>query len=125
LCVFAETVRESALPNPVATVQIQAHSSRALAEMEKIAAEVELAVPSARVAMAHRTGELAAGEVTVVCAASAPTGFDAFRACRAAIDRVRTRVPLWKRVHDPHSGSWVDWEDARGENDRVKGDETR
>ena len=33
--------------------------------------------------------------------------------CRQLIDRVKQRVPIWKREHDPSGASWIGWEDAR------------
>jgi molybdopterin synthase catalytic subunit len=63
--------------------------------------------------MLHRTGTLSVGDVAVVCAASAPHRGEAYRACRALIDRVKARVPIWKREHGPDGAYWVGWQDAR------------
>ena len=40
---------------------------------------------------------------------------EAFRAARALIDRLKQRVPIWKREHGPSGPYWVGWEDARCE----------
>ena len=66
-----------------------------------------------RVFATHRVGSLAVGDVAVVCAASAPHRGEAFRACRELIDRVKARLPIWKREHGPDGPYWVGWEDAR------------
>jgi molybdopterin synthase catalytic subunit len=38
---------------------------------------------------------------------------EAFLACRALIDRIKARVPIWKREHGPNGAYWVGWHDAR------------
>ena len=71
--------------------------------MPQLAAEQ----PGVRVAIVHRVGKLAVGEVAVVIAASAPHRAAAFDACRAAIDRLKESVPIWKKeiAEDGESGS--------------------
>jgi molybdopterin synthase catalytic subunit len=58
------------------------------------------------------------GDVAVICAASAAHREQAFHACRQLIDRVKQRVPIWKREHDPTGSSWIGWEDARAPSTR-------
>jgi molybdopterin synthase catalytic subunit len=83
------------------------------AEISRLVSEIEAEVGNVRVAVHHRTGELAVGDVAVLCAASAPHRGEAFRACRLAIDRVKERVPIWKREHGPQGPYWIGWIDAR------------
>jgi molybdopterin synthase catalytic subunit len=66
-----------------------------------------------RLAALHRIGSLAVGDLAVICAAGAPHRGEAFKACRALIDRIKQRVPIWKREHGPDGPYWVGWEDAR------------
>jgi molybdopterin synthase catalytic subunit len=49
----------------------------------------------------------------IICAASAPHRGEAFRACRELIDRIKARVPIWKREYGPDGAAWVGWVDAR------------
>jgi molybdopterin synthase catalytic subunit len=64
-----------------------------------------------RVAATHRVGELAIGDLAVVVAASAPHRAEAFAACRAAIERIKETVPIWKREHSPGGEPvWVNLE---------------
>jgi molybdopterin synthase catalytic subunit len=83
--------------------------------MNRVAAGIAAELPGVRLAVTHRTGALAVGDVAVVCAASAPHRGEAYQACRALIDRVKSRVPIWKREHGPEGAWWVGWEDARCE----------
>ena len=49
------------------------------------------------------------GRPTVAIAAVAPHRAEAFAACRAAIDRVKATVPIWKKeFHPDGSSDWVD-----------------
>jgi molybdopterin synthase catalytic subunit len=97
----------------VTKLEYEAYGTMATSEIERIIAEIERELEGVRVAVHHRTGELAVGDVAVLCAASAPHRGAAFRACRLAIDRVKERVPIWKREHGPSGPYWVGWEDAR------------
>jgi molybdopterin synthase catalytic subunit len=85
----------------------------AVAEMNRIAAEIATELPGVRLSAQHRVGALRVGEAAVVCAASAPHRGEAFRACRLLIDRIKARVPIWKREHGPEGARWVGWRDAR------------
>ncbi|MEA2752240.1 MAG: molybdopterin synthase catalytic subunit, partial [Myxococcales bacterium] len=38
---------------------------------------------------------------------------EAFKACRELIDRIKARVPIWKREYGPDGAAWVGWVDAR------------
>ena len=113
LCVFLGVVRDQNEGRPVVKLEYQAYEPMAVAEMERIARELCTELPGVRLAVVHRTGALAVGEVAVVCAASAPHRREAFRACRALIDRIKARVPIWKREHGPDGALWVGWQDAR------------
>ena len=72
---------------------------RELPEVERILEDIRRELPGARVAAEHRIGALSVGDVAVACAASAPHRGEAFRACRLLIDRIKARLPIWKREH--------------------------
>ena len=113
VCVFLGMVRDHNDGRPVVKLEYEAYPAMAVAEMTRIAEEIEAETPGSRLAVQHRTGALVVGDVAVVCAASAPHRGEAYRACRALIDRVKARVPIWKREHGPEGAYWVGWEDAR------------
>jgi molybdopterin synthase catalytic subunit len=113
VCVFLGTVRDHNESLPVVKLEYEAYPAMALAEMRRIADELVAEIEGVRVAMLHRTGALAVGDLAVVCVASAPHRGDAYRACRDLIDRVKARVPIWKREHGPDGAYWVGWQDAR------------
>jgi molybdopterin synthase catalytic subunit len=113
IAVFEGTVRDVNDGRAVTLLEYDAYESMAVAEMARIVEEIEREWPGTVVAARHRIGSLSVGDVAVVCAASAPHRGEAFAACRAAIDRIKERVPIWKREHGPDGAYWVGWEDAR------------
>jgi molybdopterin synthase catalytic subunit len=113
IAVFVGTVRSDNDGRAVTRLEYQAYSSMAVKEMTQIAREIAGEIAEVRLAVAHRVGSLVVGELAVVCAASAPHRGEAFTACRLLIDRIKQRVPIWKREHGPSGPYWVGWEDAR------------
>jgi len=53
--------------------------------------------PELKVHVSHAKGELAIGDYAVVVAVGSPHRDEAFRACRAVIEWVKHRAPIWKR----------------------------
>jgi molybdopterin synthase catalytic subunit len=113
IAVFLGMVRDTNDGRAVTQLEYEAYGSMAVAEMDRIRAEIESEIAEVRVAALHRVGALRVGEIAVVCVASAPHRGEAFRACKLMIDRVKERVPIWKREHGPDGPYWVGWEDAR------------
>jgi molybdopterin synthase catalytic subunit len=110
VCAFLGIVRDHAEGHAVVKLEYEAYAGMAVAEMNRIADEIAQEIPGVRVAMTHRTGTLGVGDVAVVCAASAAHRDEAYRACRALIDRVKAHVPIWKREHGPDGAWWVGWQ---------------
>lgn len=110
---FVGVVRNHAGGVAVQQLEYHAYLKMAESELAKVADELEAEIDGARVACLHRIGMLQVGDAAVVCAASAPHRDEAFRACRELIDRVKARVPIWKREHGPDGPYWVGWKDAR------------
>ncbi|MSP24946.1 MAG: molybdenum cofactor biosynthesis protein MoaE [Myxococcales bacterium] len=110
---FLGTVRDTNEGRSVTSLEYHVYERLADTELRAIVADVELELPGVRVACEHRTGVLAVGDVAVACAASAAHRAEAFEACRRLIDRIKARVPIWKREHGPDGPYWVGWQDAR------------
>lgn len=108
LVVFLGTVRDRARGRGVEKLEYEAYPGMAEREMDAIADEAAARIPGARVAIAHRTGMLAIGEIAVVVAAAAPHRPEAFAACRFAIDVLKERVPIWKKEFADDGAVWVD-----------------
>lgn len=115
VCLFVGRVRDHAEGQPVRALEYEAYASMAKKEMTAIVAEIEAEFAGTCLACLHRVGNLALGDLAVVCVAAAPHRAEAFAACRALIDRIKQRVPIWKREHGPNGPYWVGWHDARVE----------
>jgi molybdopterin synthase catalytic subunit len=111
--VFLGAVRDHNEGRAVTRLEYHAYVSMAEKEMQRIAEEIQGELPGVRLAALHRVGSLSVGDLAVICAAGAAHRGEAFQACRALIDRIKHRVPIWKREHGPDGPYWVGWEDAR------------
>jgi molybdopterin synthase catalytic subunit len=111
--VFVGVVRDQNEGRAVSRLEYEAYESMTVKEMCRVGDEIARAWPGVRLAAVHRTGSLAVGDLAVVCAASAPHRDEAFRACRALIDEIKARAPVWKREWGPDGPYWVGWQDAR------------
>jgi len=113
VAVFLGVVRDESDGRAVTRLDYSAYAGMAKREMQTIVDEIEREIEGARVSAIHRIGQLGVGDVAIVCAASAPHRGEAFRACRELIDRIKSRVPVWKREWGPDGAAWVGWIDAR------------
>ena len=105
---FSGAVRDHARGRRVRHLEYEAYPGMAEAEMERICAEAAERWPGARVAIAHRVGRLAIGELAVVVCAAAPHRDAAFAAARYAIDALKERVPIWKKEVATDGEYWVE-----------------
>ncbi len=109
LCLFVGVVRNEHQGRATTAIEYQAYGPMAESEMAKIAAGLARDFPAGKVALQHRVGRLEIGEASVAIAAVSPHRAEAFAACRAAIDRIKTTVPIWKKeFHPDGSSDWVD-----------------
>ncbi|HEX9124125.1 MAG TPA: molybdenum cofactor biosynthesis protein MoaE [Actinomycetota bacterium] len=98
-CVFLGTVRDHSAAGSVTGLTYEAWNELAERRLREIAAEMFSKWPVRRVALLHRTGDLAIGEVSVIVACSSPHRSEAFEACRHGIERLKEDVPIWKKEH--------------------------
>jgi molybdopterin synthase catalytic subunit len=113
IATFVGVVRDHSDGRVVTRLDYSAYDAMAKREMIKIAAELEQELEGVRVSAVHRVGSLGIGDAAIICAASAPHRGEAFKACRELIDRIKARVPIWKREYGPDGAAWVGWVDAR------------
>ncbi|GAC1299741.1 MAG: molybdenum cofactor biosynthesis protein MoaE [Vulcanimicrobiaceae bacterium] len=100
LVTFVGYVRErSDDGRPVTGLSYEAHPALALDALRAIGAEASVKFGPARVAIAHRVGELGLGEAAVAIAVASVHRATAFDACEYAIDELKKRVPIWKKEH--------------------------
>ncbi|MGE5717223.1 MAG: molybdenum cofactor biosynthesis protein MoaE [Acidobacteriota bacterium] len=108
LALFVGVVRNENEGHPVDRLEYEAYGPMAEREMARIAEDLARSHPEAQVLFRHRVGALEVGDVAVVVAASAPHRAEAFAACRAGIEAIKARVPIWKREVGPSGSVWLE-----------------
>jgi molybdopterin synthase catalytic subunit len=109
VCAFVGVVRNESEGQPTVAMEYQAYGEMAEAEMARIVKSLGEEWPQACVFVRHRVGRLAVGDPSVAIVATAPHREQAFAACRAAIERIKKTVPIWKKEIRPDGSSeWVD-----------------
>ncbi|WP_432490982.1 molybdenum cofactor biosynthesis protein MoaE [Kineococcus gypseus] len=105
---FAGVVRDHDGGRGVHDLRYVAHPSAA-AVLQRVAGEVAAACPVDAVAVSHRLGDLAVGEVALAVAVSAAHRAEAFTACARLVDEVKAQLPVWKHQRFADGGAeWVD-----------------
>ena len=105
--VFIGTVRNSTQNREVIKLAFEAYESMALKELQKIVDQVKARWPVNEIAIHHRVGELAIGDVPVVIAVSTPHRSEGFESCEFAIDTLKLAVPIWKKEIFADGEEWV------------------
>ena len=103
---FQGDVRAETKTRKVVRLEYEAYLPMAERTLARLAAEIERE-HGAAVAIIHRVGHLAPGEAAVVIACAAPHRTPAFRACEAAIERLKSEAPIWKREVFEDGTTWV------------------
>lgn len=96
---FLGTVRARHEGRAVRGLRYDAYDAMAGAVLQAIAREAAARCGSDRIAVVHRTGELALGEVSVAIAVAAPHRAEAYEASRYIIEAIKQRLPVWKQEH--------------------------
>jgi len=108
LIVFEGVVRESSRGKRVKALSYEAYGAMALRQMEQLAETARGRWPITDLAIVHRLGQLAVGEVSVVIAVSAAHRGEAFDACEWVIDELKKTVPIWKKEIYTEGEAWID-----------------
>jgi molybdopterin synthase catalytic subunit len=76
-------------------------------KLMEIANEVEKKWGLKQVAISHRLGRLAVGEISLVVAIGAPHRKEAIKACEYAVNRIKEIVPIWKKETFEGGSVWI------------------
>jgi molybdopterin synthase catalytic subunit len=93
----------------VVRLSYEAHPS-AEAVLGEVAAEVMKDPMVYAVAVSHRVGELAIGDIALVAAVSTAHRADAFALCARLVNEVKARLPVWK--HQSFADGTHEWVNA-------------
>jgi molybdopterin synthase catalytic subunit len=104
---FAGVVRDHDHGRSVVRLEYEAHPS-AEAVLVDIVAEIRRDPAVRAVAVSHRIGPLAIGDVALAAAVSCAHRQEAFAICARLVDEVKARLPIWKhQVFADGSDEWV------------------
>lgn len=104
---FVGLVRDRSQGHEVVKLEYEAYAEMAERVFRELCEEIEARHPGVRLAVEHRVGTLAVGDVAVAIAAAAPHRGEAFRACQEMIDELKQRAPIWKKETGPDGTHWV------------------
>jgi len=107
IATFIGTTRETSRGRHVLYLDYEAYPGMAEKTMAELAEELKERYEILEVAIHHRVGRVAIGEMSVVIAVSGPHRADALSACREAIDRLKVAVPLWKKEVYEGGEEWI------------------
>lgn len=107
---FEGVVRNHHEGRAVESIFYDAYRPMAEKEIEAIVRTVETLFPEVAVAVVHRLGQLVVGDASIAIVAAAPHRAEAFEACRMIIDRIKEKVPIWKKERGPDGEEWVGWQ---------------
>ncbi|WP_430503312.1 molybdenum cofactor biosynthesis protein MoaE [Micromonospora trifolii] len=104
---FQGVVRDHDHGRQVTSLEYEGHPS-AEQVLREVAAEIAAEPDVYAVAVSHRVGSLAIGDVALVAAVSTAHRAAAFAACARLVDEVKARLPIWKRqVFTDGTEEWV------------------
>lgn len=109
VALFLGVVRDHNDGSAVTGLTYDAYDEMATRVLDEIATEAAGRLGTDRIAVVHRVGELAIGDVSVAIAASSPHRAESFDATRYVIEEIKKRLPVWKKEHYVASESrWLD-----------------
>jgi molybdopterin synthase catalytic subunit len=104
---FLGAVRDNDAGREVVELEYEAHPS-AEDVLRRIVAEFGVSPDVVALAVSHRSGRLAVGDLALVAAVAARHRREAFDICAELVDEVKRRLPIWKRqVFADGTDEWV------------------
>ena len=105
---FEGVVRNQTGGRATLCLEYEGYEPMALKTMRAIGLEIAAARDIGRLAMVHRLGRLEIGEASVVIVVASPHRAAAFAAALECIDRLKQKVPIWKKEFFADGEVWVE-----------------
>lgn len=108
ICVFIGTTRPEAHPDlgSLRHLSYEVVEPLTTSRLNALAASVADRHDLEALHIRHATGDVPIGSDSVRIEAASRHRNDAFVACREAIDRLKTEIPIWKREHWTGGATW-------------------
>jgi len=107
ICLFVGTIRNHNKGKTVTHLDFESYEPMAIKEMRRIADKAVEEHGLHKVAVHHRVGSLAIGDIAVIIAVSSHHRAAAFAGCEQVIDELKEHVPIWKKEFLEDGSYWV------------------
>ncbi len=107
---FSGIVRDHHQGRAVESLRYETYREMAESKLRLICEEVADRFEVGDIAVVHRVGQLAVGDIAVAIAVAAPHRDPAFRASREIIERLKREVPIWKR--ERYADGDAEWQEG-------------
>lgn len=108
---FLGTTRDNYGGKTVTRLEYEAYDAMAVKKLREVRDSLRADYGIADIAIAHRTGRVDVGQISLVVAVASPHREAAFAACHEAVNRIKTVVPIWKKEWFADGSRWVACED--------------
>lgn len=113
IAVFHGVVRDRNLGRTVLYLEYDAFPEMCEVVLRQIEAEMRQRYQVLGFAVAHRTGRIEIGEPSLLVAVSTGHRREAFDACHWAVDRIKERLPVWKKEYFEGGEVWIEGDPSR------------
>lgn len=107
IVVFIGVVRDHSRGETIVRLEYESYREMAAKQLALMIDRIVAQEPEVRLAVSHRVGALAVGDLAVVLAASAPHRAEAFAAARELIEALKRDAPIWKKEFSDAGVTWV------------------
>jgi len=105
---FAGIVRDNFGGRATAYLEYEAYEPMALVVLEQLAGEARVTCGTGAIAIHHRVGRLAIGQIAVLIVVAAAHRHAAFEATEWLMDRIKEVAPIWKKeIWADGASEWV------------------
>lgn len=108
LATFQGVVRDHHAGRRVTRIEYSAYAPMAEEVFRAIAAEASARFEGVAVAILHRLGDLAVGDVSLVVAAGSVHRREAIAACAFVVEEIKKRAPIWKKEFGDGGAYWIE-----------------
>lgn len=113
IAVFHGIVRDRNLGRSVLYLEYDAFPEMCEVVLRQIETEMKERWPVIGFAVAHRTGRIEIGEPSLLVAVSTGHRRESFEACHWAVDRIKERLPVWKKEYFEGGEVWIEGDPSR------------
>lgn len=104
---FLGTTRDNFGGKAVTRLEYEAYDAMAVKKLREVRDSLCADYGIADIAIAHRTGRVDVGHISLIVAVASPHRQQAFDACHEAVNRIKTIVPIWKKEWFADGSRWV------------------